>query len=51
VETEIIAPVSSRLIVNRAAFKTHPGVVPIVDAIRALVESPGPESLGDAAAA
>jgi ATP phosphoribosyltransferase len=51
VETEIIAPVSSRLIVNRAAFKTHPGVVPIVDAIRALVESPGPESPGDAAAA
>ena len=39
VETEVIARVSSRLIVNRAAFKTHPGVVPIVDAMRALVES------------
>ena len=38
VETEIIAQVSSRLIVNRAAFKTHPGVVPLVDAIRTLVE-------------
>jgi ATP phosphoribosyltransferase len=38
VETEVIAQVSSRLIVNRAAFKTHPGVVPIVDAMRALVE-------------
>jgi ATP phosphoribosyltransferase len=38
VETAIIAPVSSRLIVNRAAFKTHPLVVPIVDAIRTLVE-------------
>ena len=40
VETEVIARVSSRLIVNRAAFKTHPGVVPIVDAIRSLVEKP-----------
>ncbi len=39
VESEIIAQVSSRLIVNRAAFKTHPGVVPIVDAMRDLVES------------
>ncbi len=38
VETEVIAQVSSRLIVNRAAFKTHPAVVPIVDAIRSLVE-------------
>jgi ATP phosphoribosyltransferase len=38
VEAEVIARVSSRLIVNRAAFKTHPGVVPLVDAIRALVE-------------
>lgn len=45
VETEVIAQVSSRLIVNRAAFKTHAAVVPIVDAIRALVEKP------DAAAA
>ena len=40
VETQVIAQVSSRLIVNRAAFKTHPGVVPIVDAIRSLVEKP-----------
>lgn len=40
VETEVIAQVSSRLIVNRAAFKTHPAVVPLVDAIRALVETP-----------
>ena len=40
VETGVIAQVSSRLIVNRAAFKTHPGVVPLVDAIRALVERP-----------
>ena len=39
VETQVIAQVSSRLIVNRAAFKTHPGVVPIVDAVRMLVES------------
>jgi ATP phosphoribosyltransferase len=38
VETEVIAQVSSRLIVNRAAFKTHPLVVPIVDAIRGLIE-------------
>lgn len=38
VETEVIAEVSSRLIVNRAAFKTHPAVVPIVEAIRGLVE-------------
>ena len=39
IETEVIAQVSSRLIVNRAAFKTHPGVVPIVDAMRSLVEN------------
>lgn len=38
VEVEVIARVSSRLIVNRAAFKTHPAVVPLVDAIRAAVE-------------
>jgi ATP phosphoribosyltransferase len=38
VETEVIASVSSRLIVNRAAFKTHPLVVPFVDAVRGLVE-------------
>ena len=45
IETDVIAQVSSRLIVNRAAFKTHPAVVPLVDAIRALVEK------SDAAAA
>ncbi len=39
VEVEVIAPVSSRLIVNRAAFKTHPAVVPLVDAVRRLVET------------
>ncbi len=39
VEVEVIAPVTSRLIVNRAAFKTHPAVVPLVDAIRNLVET------------
>jgi ATP phosphoribosyltransferase len=50
VETEVIAKVSSRLIVNRAAFKTHPAVVPIVDAMRSLVESPK-EDQSDAAAA
>ena len=38
VEAEVIAQVSSRLIVNRAAFKTHPAVVSLVDAIRGLVE-------------
>lgn len=41
VEVEVIAAVSSRLIVNRAAFKTHPAVVPLVDAIRGLVEGSG----------
>jgi ATP phosphoribosyltransferase len=39
IEVEVIAPVSSRLIVNRAAFKTHPAVVPLVDAVRTLVEA------------
>jgi len=38
VETDVIARVSSRLIVNRAAFKTHPFVVPFVDAMRSHVE-------------
>lgn len=45
VEVEVIAEVTSRLIVNRAAFKTDPRIVPIVEAVRTLVESP------DAAAA
>ncbi len=56
VESEVIAQVSSRLIVNRAAFKTHPAVVPIVDAIRSLCEAnptegASPKGLNNAAAA
>ncbi|KPF76410.1 ATP phosphoribosyltransferase [alpha proteobacterium AAP81b] len=39
VEVEVIARVTSRLIVNRAAFKTHPAVVPFLEAVRALVET------------
>lgn len=38
VEVEVIADVSSRLIVNRAAFKTRADVVPLVDAFRHAVE-------------
>jgi ATP phosphoribosyltransferase len=38
VEVETIAEVSSRLIVNRAAFKTRERVVPLVDAFRRAVE-------------
>ncbi len=38
VETQVIAQVSSRLIVNRAAFKTNPAVVPLVEAFRRMVE-------------
>lgn len=34
VEVEVIAQVSARLIVNRAAMKTHPAVAPIVEAFR-----------------
>ncbi|TKD52884.1 ATP phosphoribosyltransferase [Sphingomonas baiyangensis] len=37
VEVETIAEVSSRLIVNRAAFKTRAAVVPLVDAFRRAV--------------
>ncbi|HTG37878.1 ATP phosphoribosyltransferase [Sphingomonas sp.] len=37
VEVEVIAEVSSRLIVNRAAFKTRAEVVPLVDAFRRAV--------------
>lgn len=37
VEVETIAEVTSRLIVNRAAFKTRPDVAALVDAIRAAV--------------
>ncbi|GAA4762039.1 ATP phosphoribosyltransferase [Stakelama sediminis] len=39
VEVEVIAEVTSRLIVNRAAFKTRVGqVVPLVDAFRRAIE-------------
>ena len=37
VEVEVIAQVTSRLVVNRAAFKTRPEVVPLVDAFRRAV--------------
>ncbi|MES2337739.1 MAG: ATP phosphoribosyltransferase [Pseudomonadota bacterium] len=37
VEVEVIAEVTSRLIVNRAAFKTRAEVVPLVDAFRRAV--------------
>ena len=37
VEVEVIAEVTSRLIVNRAAFKTRERVVPLVDAFRKAV--------------
>jgi ATP phosphoribosyltransferase len=39
VEIEVISQVTSRLIVNRAAFKTRPEVVPLVDAFRRAVEA------------
>jgi ATP phosphoribosyltransferase len=39
VEVETIAEISSRLIVNRAAFKTRDRVVPLVDAFRRAVET------------
>jgi ATP phosphoribosyltransferase len=39
VEVGTIAEVSSRLIVNRAAFKTRDRVVPLVDAFRRAVEA------------
>lgn len=38
VEVETIAEVTSRLILNRAAFKTRAEVVPLVDAFRRAVE-------------
>ena len=37
VEVETIAEVTSRLVVNRAAFKTREQVVPLVDAFRRAV--------------
>lgn len=39
VEVETIAEISSRLIVNRATFKTRERVVPLVDAFRRAVEA------------
>lgn len=57
VEVEVIAEVTSRLIANRAAFKTDARVVAIIDAMRELTENrpeSGPESgaeSGNAAAA
>jgi ATP phosphoribosyltransferase len=38
VEVEVIAEVTSRLVVNRAAFKTRAEVVPLVEAFRRAVE-------------
>ena len=38
VEVEVITQVSSRLVVNRAAFKTRPELVPLVDGFRRAVE-------------
>lgn len=38
VEVERVAEVTSRLVVNRAAFKTRPELVPLVDAFRRAVE-------------
>ena len=37
VEVEVIAQVTSRLVVNRAGMKTRPEVVPLVEAVRAAV--------------
>ena len=37
VEVEVIAQVTSRLVVNRAAFKTRTEIVPLVDAFRRAV--------------
>jgi len=36
-EVEVITEISSRLIVNRAAFKTNPAVVPLVEKFRRAV--------------
>jgi len=47
VEVEPIVDVTSRLVVNRAAMKTRPDVVPLVEAFRAAVTSPLPVSGGD----
>ena len=39
VEVEVIAQVSARLIVNRAAYKTRDDVAPLVEAFRAAVDA------------
>jgi ATP phosphoribosyltransferase len=39
VEVEVIAHVSARLIVNRAAFKTRDDVAPLIEAFRAAVDA------------
>ncbi len=38
-EVEVIAEISSRLIVNRAAFKTDPRIAELVNAVRVLTET------------
>jgi ATP phosphoribosyltransferase len=38
-EVEVIAEISSRLIVNRAAFKTDPRIVAIINALRDITEN------------
>jgi ATP phosphoribosyltransferase len=48
-EVEVIAEVTSRLIVNRAAFKTDPRIVAVINALRDITEN-RPEP-GNAAAA
>lgn len=37
VEVEVIAEISARLIVNRAAFKTNPAVLPLIERFRQVV--------------
>ena len=46
VEVEVIAQVSARLIVNRAAFKTNPAVGALVEAFRGALSSPSPSGEG-----
>ncbi len=40
VETAVITQISSRLIVNRAAFKTDPRLVPLIESVRAAAALP-----------
>jgi len=47
VEVERIMDVTSRLIVNRAAFKTRPELVPLVDAFRGAVFNDSPSRSGE----